>query len=93
MKKVTGFILVLLFLVCLIQFSYAARYYCPPPNDYYYYYPERVYRQHSTRSYYRPGYYRYSPRIGRHYYYKPYSETWATSTVTDSTVVVDEIMY
>lgn len=93
MKVIAGFIIMLMLTIGLAEFSYAGRYYCPPPEDYYYYYPERYYRQHCTRYYYRPGYYRYSPRVGRFYYYQPYSETWSTTVVPDTGVIVDEIMY
>lgn len=94
MKITAGIIVVLMLTVSFVMFGYAERYVCPPPGDYYYYQPERYYRQHQVREYYSPGYYRYSPRVGRFYYYQPYSETWSTTTVVPgSGIVVDEVIY
>lgn len=97
MKIAARIIFVLMLTVGFVRFGYAERYeryICPPPEDYYYYYPQRYYRQHQSRYYYRPGYYRYSPRVGRFYYYTPYSETWSTTTVAPgSGIVVEEEMY
>lgn len=92
MKTMAGVMVILMLSIGLVEFSYAERRYCPPPGQWYHYYPQRYYRHHHYWRYYRPGYYRYSPRVERYYYYQPYSETWST-TIPSTEYIIEEEMY